>query len=161
MPTQTGVATFVGQFAAGTEPTITINELPYSSAAITWDISSVNCSVTEGGEMEPQRDANGKVVGFILGERMKTLEMTAKVKATNKAAALAAVILATRGATVTLAKFLAASGNTQINGEYIVQPGAKIEVSDSEIEPAKISFTAIQYETAASTLLAAVPDTGS
>jgi uncharacterized protein YuzE len=156
MPQQTGSATILGMFpSGGTNPTFTYDELPVSGET-TWAVHAINASITLDREMVPQTDSNGKVIGFIFGEAKKKIEVTAKVKASSNADAIAAYKALPAGTKLVAAGFIEATDNTQFDGAYIIEPGFKLELSDSETEPAKITFSAIQYETAAATLLSTI-----
>lgn len=156
MPQTTGRHTIVGTFETGTAPTISYDALPVGSPT-TWNILAINASLTNQGAPEPQRDGNGKVVGFIFPELTYKLELTAKIQCAASggvAAALAAAVLPAPGSKITLANFIK-STHTLFNADYILEE-CKMELSDSETEPAKITVSAMKYETATDTLLATV-----
>lgn len=156
MPQTTGKHTIVGLFTAGDPPTLSYDALPVGTPT-TWNIVTIDASVSNTGAPEPQRDSNGKVVGFIFPETVQRLEMTAKIQAAASggiAAAQAAAVNPAPGSKIVLAKFIV-SGHTLINGDWILEE-CKIQLSDSETEPARVTLSAMKYETAADTLLATV-----
>lgn len=157
MPQTTGKHTIVGTYElGGTTPTIAYDTLPVGTPT-TWSIVAVNASLEATGDPEPQRDGNGKVNGFIHPESVQMLEMTAKIQAAASggiAAAQAAAVCPAPGSKITLANFIK-STHTLFNGDYILDK-CKLEISDSETEPAKITISARKYETATDTLLATV-----
>lgn len=156
MPQLTGKATIVGTFeVGGSAPTISYDALPVGTPT-TWNVVAINASLSKAGTNTPekQRDGNGKINGLILSEAIQQLELTAKIQASSMTNAQAAAVLPDPGSKITLANFIK-STHTLFNGDFILDD-VKIELTDSETEPAKITLSAWKCETATDTVLATI-----